>query len=272
MDEPCAGCKSLMDGGSSVTHRMKWNRLARIPRCARPVIAILLAAAVAAQPVPAQGSIRGRVIDSELGDPLSGAVIRIRGRPTLTTDTLGRFAALGVSPGETDLRIELIGFTPGTFKVRMPASGDLERDFALDFTGHRLPDVVVRARAERLMSRYVDFENRRSRGMGAYFRWDELKNSGYNSVGDALRTVRGVRIRCNQQTYECFAMMVRSPGCPPTWFIDGTEVASFHENTSIRDIYGIEVYRGPGEVPGEFTGSNAACGVIVMWTKSKPFR
>lgn len=255
-----------------MTHQVQWHGNARVGLRGGAIIAILLATVVATQPAAAQGTIRGRVIDSELGDPLSGAVIRIRGRPTLTTDTLGRFAALGIGSGETDVRIELIGFTPGTFKVRMPASGDLERDFALDFTGHRLPDVVVRARAERLMSRYVDFENRRSRGMGAYFRWDELKNSGYNSVGDALRTVRGVRIRCDQQTYECFAMMVRSPGCPPTWFIDGTEAGSFHENTSIRDIYGIEVYRGPGEVPGEFTGSNAACGVIVMWTKSKPFR
>lgn len=252
--------------------RIQWKRTVCVGPWGRSVIAILLAAGIAAQPVAAQGAIRGRVIDSELGDPLSGAVIRIRGLPTLTTDTLGRFAALGVGAGEADLRIELIGFTPGTFKVRMPASGDVERDFALDFTGHRLPDVVVRARAERLMSRYVDFERRRSRGMGAYFRWDELKNSGYNSVGDALRTVRGVRIRCNQQTYECYAMMVRAPGCPPAWFIDGAEVGSFHENTSIRDVYGIEIYRGPGEVPGEFTGSNAACGVIVMWTKSKPFR
>lgn len=248
------------------------NRLDAPRWFGRAVIAILLAAGVGAETVAAQTAIRGRVIDSELGDPLSGAVIRVRGLSTLTTDTLGRFVVLGGFSGDVEIRIELIGFSPGAFRVRIPESGDVERDFPMDFTGHRLPDAVVTARAERLMSRYVDFEKRRSRGLGAYFRWDELKNSGYNSVGDALRTVRGVRIRCNQQTYECFAMMVRAPGCPPTWFIDGTEVGSFHENTSIRDIYGIEVYRGPGEVPGEFTGSNAACGVIVMWTKSKPFR
>ena len=261
-----------MDERISMTIRVDRARPTATRRFVRAAVVVLFAAGISAEAVSAQGAIRGRVLDSELGDPLSGAVIRIRGLPTVTTDTLGRFVALGVGPGDMDLRIELIGFTPGTFKVRIPASGDVERDFAMDFTGHRLPDVVVSARAERLMSRYVDFEKRRSRGLGAYFRWDDLKNSGYNSVGDALRTVRGVRIKCDQQTYECIAMMVRAGGCPPTWFIDGTEVGSFHENTSIRDIYGIEVYRGPGEVPGEFTGSNAACGVIVMWTKSKPFR
>jgi hypothetical protein len=108
--------------------------------------------------------------------------------------------------------------------------------------------------------------------MGTYLRWDELEKRGYASVGDALRTVRGVRIQCNQQTFECFAFMARTPQCQPTWWVDGVEVRSFHENTSIRDVYGIEVYRGAGEVPGEYAGSDAGCGVIVVWTKSRPFR
>ncbi len=94
----------------------------------------------------------------------------------------------------------------------------------------------------------------------------------FGSVGDALRTVRGVRIQCNQQTFECFAYMARSPTCQPVWIVDGQEARAFHENTPIRDVYGIEVYRGAGEVPGEYAGSNAACGVIVIWTKSRPYR
>lgn len=243
-------------------------------RCCKSVWGLaLIAVAVAAETVDAQATIRGHVIDSELGDPLAGAVVHIRGVPSaFITDSLGRFEATGLQPGEASVNVEMIGFTPGLFKVQLSGSDKLDRDFALDFSGHQLADVVVQARAERLMPRYVDFERRRQRGLGAYFRWDELKEASYTSVGDALRTVRGVRIRCNQQTFECFAAMVRSPQCPPTWWIDGFQVSSFHENTPIRDVYGIEIYRGAGEVPGEFSGSNAACGVIVMWTKSRPFR
>lgn len=237
------------------------------------LVLALVAAGVGTETVDGQATIRGRVIDSELGDPLPGALVKIRGvSSTLVTDTLGRFDAVGLSPGEAAVNIELIGYSPGLFRIRLAASDKVEQDFPLDFSGHRLSNVVVQARAERLMPRYVDFERRRQRGLGAYFRWDELKEGSYNSVGDALRTVRGVRIRCNQQTFECFAAMVRSPQCPPTWWIDGIEVSSFHENTPIRDVYGIEIYRGAGEVPGEFSGSNAACGVIVMWTKSRPFQ
>ena len=191
---------------------------------------------------------------------------------TFITDSLGRFEAIGLRPGEAAVNIKLVGYIPGLFRIPLAASDKLEQDFALDFSGNQLASVVVQARAERLMSRYVDFERRRQRGLGAYFRWDELNRGSYTAVGDALRTVRGVRIRCNQQTYECFAVMVRSPQCPPTWWIDGVEASSFHENTPIRDVYGIEIYRGAGEIPGEFSGSNAACGVIVLWTKSRPFR
>ena len=64
--------------------------------------------------------------------------------------------------------------------------------------------------------------------------------AGDATVGDALRTVRGVRVHCNQETFECFAVMARTPQCQPTWWIDGVEVHSFHENTPIRDIYGID--------------------------------
>jgi hypothetical protein len=192
--------------------------------------------------------------------------------PKLTTDSGGRFVAQNVTPGMTAIEIKLIGYEPGTFDVRMPDTGVVQGVFPLDFNGFNLPAVVVEARAEALMPRYTDFEHRRHLRMGAYLRWDELHKQAFNSIGEALRTVRGVRMQCDQQRFECFAYMARTPQCQPTWYVDGIEVHSFHENTPISDVYGIEVYRGPGEVPAEFGGSNAGCGVIVVWTKSRPYR
>jgi hypothetical protein len=237
------------------------------------LLATALGVSVSVEALYAQATLRGRVIDSELGQPLADAVVRIRGGPPqLRTDTLGRFHADQLPAGDVEVMIQLLGYAPGMFKVNLPPTGTLERDFALDFTGHRLSEQVVRARAEKLTPRYVEFERRRQRKLGAYFRWEELERQGYSTVGDALRTVRGVKIQCNQETFECFAFMARTPQCQPTWWIDGVEVQSFHENTPIRDVYGIEVYRGAGEIPGEYAGSNAACGVIVIWTKSRPFK
>jgi hypothetical protein len=205
----------------------------------------------------AQAVIKGRVVDSETGHPVAGATVTLRkGNKTYTVDSLGRFEARDLATGEIQLLVQKVGFAPADYRVRVNDAGEYE----------------VKARAEQVMSRYSDFEARRQRGMGAFLRWDQLTDEKFSSVGDALRTIRGVRIQCHQETFECRAIMARSPQCQPVWVIDGMEAGSFNENTPIRDVYGIEVYRGAGEIPGEYGGSNAACGVIVIWTKSRPFR
>ena len=246
------------------------------PTHSTPVAALLLVSVFLAAPPSAAGqaTLRGQVLDSEMGQPLAGASVGI-GRdaaPRVTSDSLGFFRLPNLPPGVVEVRIQLLGYDQGLFKIFIPDSGIVQGQFALDFNGFMLPEVVVQARAEILQPRYVDFERRRLRNLGAFFRWDDLKKASFNSVGDALRTVRGVRIQCDQSRFECYAVMARSRNCQPTWYIDGVEVHSFHENTPIRDIYGIEIYRGTGEIPAEFAGSNAGCGVIVMWTKSRPYR
>lgn len=239
----------------------------------RTLLLAALAGPALLRPATAQGTLRGRVLDSELGQPVAKAMVRLQPGPQpFATDSLGRFEVTGLPIGVIEVTIQQIGFEKGTFRVRLADSVPVDGVFTLDFTGYQLPEVVVTARAEQLAPRYLAFEQRRHRGLGAYVRWDELLKKGYSSVGDALREVRGVRMQCNQETFECFAHMARTPQCQPTWWIDGVEVHSFHESTPIRDVYGIEVYRGPGEVPGEYSGSNAMCGVIVIWTKSRPYR
>jgi hypothetical protein len=234
--------------------------------------ALLLTLSLAAASAGAQGTLRGRVVDSETGLPIIGAQVQVRKAPAIKTDSTGVFVAADIPGGDAQVTITMLGFSPGQFKVHVNMGGVTEKVFSLDFTGQKLPQVVVQARAEQIMSRYSDFEARRQRGQGAFLRWDQLTDERFGSVGDALKSIRGVRMQCNQQTYECYAVMARSPQCKPVWVIDGMEAQMFHENTPIRDVYGIEIYRGPGEIPGEYSGSNAACGVIVMWTKSRPFR
>ena len=239
--------------------------------------AILIAAPVGflIRPLPlaAQVTLRGRVVDSETGRGVAKAGVRVSGDTAhLTTDSLGRFEARGLRGGGVQDSLDALGYAKEEFRVQLPDDGAVDRDFALDFTGYKLPEIVVQGRVEEMAPRYLPFEQRRARGIGSFIRWDELNKKGANSIGDALRTVRGVRIQCDQASYECYAVMARSFNCRPTWWVDGVEVHSFGESTSIRDVYGIEIYRGPGEVPGEFAGSDAACGVIVVWTRSRPYR
>ena len=230
---------------------------------------LVLPAAVLAQ----GATLRGRILDSELGEVVAGAIVRVRpGGEPITVDTSGRFEVTGLKPGQIEVAIQAVGFQSRSWKFTVQEGQVLTHDFPIDFTGDKLPDLVVTARAVKLAPRYADFERRRERGVGAYMRWDEIKQKNFNTVGQAMRSIRGVKLNCDQQEFECFIRMARTPNCAPAWYVDGVHVQLFHENTPIRDVYGLEIYRGPSEVPGEFTGSNAGCGVLVVWTKSKPYQ
>ena len=252
---------------------MGWTRFyqawQRLTPCLTAALFLFATTPAAGQPT---ATLKGRIVDDETGQPVLFATIRIAGRAPLMSDSMGRFQLLNLDEGKLDIAIQAIGFLPRSFLVTLVAGQSLDRTFGLSFSGVKLGDLEVKARADRLAPRYSEFERRRGLGMGTYFRWDQIKDRGFHTVGDALRTARGVRITCDQARFECYAAMSRTPGCHPTWWIDGVQVRSFHENTPIRDVYGIEIYRGPGEIPADFGGSTGGCGVIVMWTKSRPYR
>jgi hypothetical protein len=47
----------------------------------------------------------------------------------------------------------------------------------------------------------------------------------------------------------------------------GAEPAALDDLVPASDVAAVEVYRSPAEVPPEFNGPNAGCGVVVIWTR-----
>jgi hypothetical protein len=47
----------------------------------------------------------------------------------------------------------------------------------------------------------------------------------------------------------------------------GGEPLAIDDLVSTADILAIEVFRSPAEIPSEFNGPNAGCGVVVLWTR-----
>src|ERR1044072_5174369 len=71
--------------------------------------AVLLALACTGTPsLAAQGTLRGRVIDSEMGNPIVGAVVRIgTDGLSFTTDSSGRFQASGLPNGTLPISLSI---------------------------------------------------------------------------------------------------------------------------------------------------------------------
>lgn len=231
--------------------------------------AIALLYLVAPAVLFAQGSARILVVDDETGDPIVGAVIKVKNRPDVATDQEGRALVDSVPAGKNEVEIRAIGYLNRKDYLSVGASGVREMRFGLSFTGEQMPELVVNARRDKLMGRYQDFHRRMASGNGVFIGWEEIKQKNYSRLGDALRNVRGVRVLC--RTHECTIAMARSSTCAPTVWVDGTESQYFGANMPIGDIYGIEVYRGSGEMPAEYAGTSG-CGAIVLWSKNRPYK
>lgn len=230
----------------------------------------------------AQGTSRfhGTVVDAATMAPLAGVriVVHSRGDAAVVTDSAGRFDVRGLPHGVLRFTVAARGFPRSNLVLAFAAGETIERTLELDSsrvvtdsTGVRaLTPVTVDATAT--PARYADFERRRRSGRGQYLTRTDLEKGGFNRLSDAVQTMRGVLVECGGGG-GCYIRMARAPrGCLPEYFVDDQHNEVFGLQTPIRDIEGIEVYLGASDVPGEFAGRNAGCGVIVIWTKSGPSR
>jgi hypothetical protein len=241
-----------------------------ICRHSLPLIACC-AATAAAQTANGTGALVGFVIASRGSAPVPGATVQLDTTEWRTiADSQGRFELDSIDPGTYVLHIRAIGFDEGAWRVRVHPDQVTTHSFSLDQQVVELPGVSVKGSVPLSARRYLDFDRRRHMANGAFFTQEDIERANPATLVDILVTVRGVQQVC--LVNDCVAKMVRSPpGCYPQYYIDGIEsTAYFARHTPPQDVKGIEIYRGSSEVPGEFGGSNSACGVIAIWTKSSP--
>jgi len=213
---------------------------------------------------------QGPITNAEITLLADGRVVR--------TDSLGYYRFTNLSAGIVRFSVRALGFHPTIFHFALTNGERMERDIELDSASvvlsakpaQQLPEVAVEA-PPAMGARFRDFERRKATGRGHYLTRTQIEQKGANNLTDALRDLRGVTMDCAGTS--CYVRMVRAPSrCQPEYIVDERVDNMFGPHVAIRDIEAIEVYTGPSDVPGEFAGTNAGCGVIVIWTKSGPSR
>jgi hypothetical protein len=224
-------------------------------------------------------AMHGRVVDRASAAPIRGAeIVLVSDGRRRATDSVGHYAFSNLPVGTVHFVVRAADHSPRQLDIDFAGGDDLLRTIELDSAAvsdsvHSLPAVSVSADAPRVTSyRLLDFERRRRTGRGQYLSDEEIKASGAANVSDATRGMRGVTLHCGGSAIRgCRIQMARAPmNCEPEYIVDGRADNMFGPVTPIRDIVALEVYTGPSDVPGEFAGTNAGCGVIVMWTRSGP--
>jgi hypothetical protein len=85
--------------------------------------------------------------------------------------------------------------------------------------------------------------------------------------------VAGARIVPRGSSYEIVARRFSSGrgACLPMVYLDGMKLGRGNINDVVlpEDLLGVEAYMSAARVPAQYGGSDAACGVILLWTRMK---
>ncbi len=238
------------------------------------------------------GRIVGRVLDRRSGRPVEAANVILS--DTLLaedrqrmTDGNGRFTFTDLEPGMYRVTVDHLTFDPLDQLVHLPSDRTVQVDFELSVDPIQLAPIVVTALREKRLELQGFYDRRElgeAIGAGIFFTRDDIEDAGAIRVTHYLGRIPGIRTECTGgANNNCVIRMTRGApslssraehGCRnANVYLDGVRVIrdggggeSIDNFVSPSDIAGIEVYRGPSELPAEFGGSVGRCGAIVIWT------
>jgi hypothetical protein len=192
----------------------------------------------------------------------------------VNTNYAGKFDFGPLPPATYFVQARALGYTPYTIQANLAAASSLEFTFRLKKGAVQLEDLQAKAVerksafAERMLS---------PNGFGYYVTAADIERRKIQSTCEIFATIAGVRVTNGGGTGSCAVRVIRAQGlsignadCGPAIFLNGSRSDIDLIDSGIipvTDIEGIEVYKGNGSTPAEFTGPGSTCGVIAIWTK-----
>lgn len=266
----------------------------------RTRLAIILSLA-AAGTLDAQQRIVGSVIDDSTSQPLVAVALSLVDayeRPVgsdIRSDSAGRFVLTVPRPG----RYRIVGMRIGYARTITPslvveAGTQVPVELRMAPRVQLLAPLTITARPIVIARVLEDFEFRRNRGVGTFFTREQIEKRAPRDLITMLREVPGGRASTwGEGTAEIFFFTSSKPPskpdlppCSPVFFIDGRRINTTERDTVVetatqravdaaelvntvrpQDVYGIEAYPRGSQVPGEFGGSEAGCGAVLIWTR-----
>ena len=240
----------------------------------------------------AQSVFLGSVMaDGDPSPPLPGAEITI---PFLNlaarTDSLGRFLFKGIPKGVFRVNIRRVGYNAFAINARFSGTDTLAADFALTQAAVSLDTVNVAGMTNQ-HGKFLEFEDRRAHGGGAFLTRADLEKEKDRQLGEIVARLPGVRInrygaesavassRTGFGAGRSGDAMDRRKGAPRACYsqvyVDNVRVfasdvgeALFNINSiPPSTIQGIEYYASRDETSIQYASNRAECGTMLIWTR-----
>jgi len=221
------------------------------------------------------------IVTDTLLQPLGAADVTVVGAGArVVTGENGRFRMLQVPAGQYLLVVRRVGYAPTSGIIDVPAADTLRVSYTLARSVSMLD--TIRVKEQRVSMRMLEFEQRRSQGVGQFITREEIERRGSLQTSDFLRYMRGVQVSTN--TTQAFAgtqVFSRREGggfssdqqqqyCPMQVVLDGIILPRYFNLDLLpppKQIAGIEVYSGAATIPPQFGGPDRRCGVVAVWTR-----
>lgn len=253
--------------------------------------------------VASYAAIDGTIVDST-GRGLAGVdVIVMDTRQTVRTKSTGAYRIDSVAPGPHILRFRRIGLQPVTVTIDAAANDVIGADVVMPPFVHQLATVEVQGQNGDLYYMPKEFVDQMKNGQGVYLTEAQIENRHALVTADLFRNIPGVTVGRDSRslllksargpttliTSGCYTLPVyvnssyagsgspdagagtdaheggESAPAPGSRFGLSTPGTTGLDAVDPTNIVGIEIYRGPSEMPSTLPPS--PCGAVVIWTK-----
>lgn len=245
-----------------------------------PTLALLVALMAFGAGAASGQTVNGRLIDAVTGNPVVGAEIRLmRGDrliETATSDSTGRFRLSGREAGRYQMIATRIGYGDVQSQyVELAAGQSVNAELQMSSEAVKLAPLTLEVPRDRYLDSHGFYERMKT-GTGDFLTTEQIQRRNTPSLVDLLRGMRGVKIQRNGRSQEVYFGTL---SCLPMIILDGLTVRwggksvgtiqPLDDLVQVGHIAAVEAYRGGSGLPPEYIGPNAACGVILIWTRHK---
>lgn len=208
------------------------------------------------------GRLIGRLVDRETGRPVATAAVSVEGRPAESaSDRQGLFRLTGVPAGRHELRVRRLGYAPLRHAVHVTGGRTTELEVGLVREPVELEPLVVSTTRSRRLEVKGFYERKHwgeLLGLGNFYTTEDIERRSPLRISQMIEELPSIR----GGLYNARA------GCKLAVYLDNAPVGSSVDSYVLPvEVAGVEVYKGAASLPAEFGGSDARCGVAVIWTK-----
>ncbi|MBC7896727.1 MAG: hypothetical protein H7066_15020, partial [Cytophagaceae bacterium] len=184
--------------------------------------------------------------------------------------------------GTTTVAVRAVGFDAARHAMDLrtgPNANTLSVTLSRSVT--TLAAVSILETADVVLSR-VGFMERSRAGSGRYLDADDIAKAPGVTPAQLIGRFPGTLFKSAGRGSRLFMTDTRGGQCPPTVWVDGQRLEATAEAevdgvididfwTDPTRIAGIEVYTRANEAPLQYGGTNkSACGVVVIWHRTRP--